>query len=217
MKKQTSKAGKLKTVLPASINTISEAKKLLRDLYNNREAYHPEDDAVYCLQGTATKEQGELLNKLMVDIYNLEGNNGNHANPIFDPCKFLLQEAEIIKIIDLSGRGFTSKVNANDLLDSLGQIKPVPTVFNVALLDKNGDHIDDTQIDEHSEEVAWEVFTETGHKKVEGMTLEFDEVPDNEAEEDAQDVENRELAEWIERAEDGDEYQTNNTKYIRIN
>lgn len=159
MKKQANKPKQLKTVLPASINTIAEAKKLLRDLYNNKEAYHPEDDALDCLQDVVTKEQGELLNKLMVDIYNLEGNNGNHANPIFDPCKFLLQEAEIIKIVDLTGKGNNGKMNVNDLLNCL------------------------------------------------------DDVP----EEEKGNQEAIQLREWIERAEDGDEYQTNNTKYIRIN
>lgn len=108
---------KLKTVLPASINTIKEAKKLLRELEANGESYHPEDDAVDCLEHVATKEQGELLNKLMTDIYNLEGNNGNHKNPVFDPCQFLLREREIYKVLDLTGRENHYTMNANDIWD----------------------------------------------------------------------------------------------------
>lgn len=96
----------------------------------------------------------------MDDIYKLEG--GNHANPVFDPCQFLLREREIYNVRDLTGRENHYEINANDLLDSLGEIKPVQD------------------------------------------------------EEDAQDVENRELAEWIERAEYCDEYQTNDKKYFRV-
>lgn len=78
----------MKTALPDSINTVEEAKKFLTDLYNNGEAYHPEDSAI--LIDIFTQQEGEQLNKLMSHIYNLDGNNGNHATPKFDPCKFLL-------------------------------------------------------------------------------------------------------------------------------
>lgn len=78
----------LKTILPASITTIKEAKQLLTDLYNNGEAYHPEDSAADCLEDI-TPEQAIQLDKLMDDIYNLPGND-NRLNMIFDPCKELL-------------------------------------------------------------------------------------------------------------------------------
>jgi len=81
------------TNLPASINTIEEAKAFLTELHKNGESYHPEDDANELIGSSElwTREEGEQLNKLMEDIYNLEGNNGNHANPVFDPCEFLLE------------------------------------------------------------------------------------------------------------------------------
>lgn len=81
----------MKTVLPKRITTVEEAKSLLTDLYNNNESFHCEDDANDCLEGIATKEEGDLLNKLMGDIYDLPGNDGKHDNSIsFCPCEFLL-------------------------------------------------------------------------------------------------------------------------------
>lgn len=120
--KMKNRKSKLKTVLPASINTIQQAKKLLRELEANGESYHPEDDATDCLSHIATKEQGELLNKLMVDIYNLEGNNGNHANPVFDPCLFLLREREIFKVIDLTVLENDYTTSANDIWDMKAEV-----------------------------------------------------------------------------------------------
>jgi hypothetical protein len=35
----------MKTRLPESINSIAEANDFFTDLYNNDEAFHPEDDA----------------------------------------------------------------------------------------------------------------------------------------------------------------------------
>lgn len=91
----------MKTNLPASILTVQEAKEFLTVLFDNGESYHPEDDAadvgnwsMTIFLPIFTEPEAEQLNKLMEDIYNLEGNNGNHANPIFDPCGFLLDLAE---------------------------------------------------------------------------------------------------------------------------
>lgn len=86
----------MKTVLPQSITTIDEAKKLLTDLYNNSESFHPEDDANEIMwqsipdEQIPTKAEGDLLNKLMADIYNLPGNE-NVQTMVFDPCGFLLE------------------------------------------------------------------------------------------------------------------------------
>lgn len=82
----------MKTTLPQAIETIEQAKAFLTDLYNNNEIYHPEDDAHDIVWETVnpTEQEREQLNKLMEDIYNLDGNNGNHYKPKFDPCDFLL-------------------------------------------------------------------------------------------------------------------------------
>lgn len=72
----------MKTILPDSISTIEEAKKLLLDLHNNGEAFHPEDDATQMCGNIFTHEEGTKLNKLMDDIYNLPGNDGKHDNSI---------------------------------------------------------------------------------------------------------------------------------------
>lgn len=49
------------------------------------------------------------------------------------------------------------------------------TVYNVFYFDKYENQIDQTQIDEKSEELAWDLFKEFGHTKKEGIYLEFEE------------------------------------------
>lgn len=84
----------MKTKLPDAINTIDEAKQFLTDLHNNGEAFHPEDNAHDIIwngmnvSNVPTPAECDQLNKLMNDIYNLPGNDGDHANPEFDPCGF---------------------------------------------------------------------------------------------------------------------------------
>ncbi len=80
----------MKTLLPDQIKTVSEAKAFLTSLHANGESYHPEDDANSLCGDPFTKEEGDKLNKLMIDIYHLDGNDGNHINPKFCPCGFLL-------------------------------------------------------------------------------------------------------------------------------
>ena len=82
----------MKTQLPKEITTIEQAKDFLTDLYNNNETYHPEDDAHDILWETfnPSYEERDQLNKLMDEIYDLDGNNGDHKNPKFDPCEFLM-------------------------------------------------------------------------------------------------------------------------------
>jgi hypothetical protein len=73
----------MKTILPEHITTIEEAEKLLTDLHNNGESFHPEDDAndIIWVCEAPTAQECDHLNVLMSDIYNLNG---------FDPCDFLL-------------------------------------------------------------------------------------------------------------------------------
>jgi len=83
----------LKTKLPEAISTVKEAKLFLSELYNNNESFHPEDDANDIVWQTTEPNEDERkqLNKLMDDIYNLEGNNGKHdASILFCPCEYLL-------------------------------------------------------------------------------------------------------------------------------
>lgn len=81
----------MKTVLPLHINTVAEAMNFLTTLHNNGESYHPEDRAIDCISYLASEDECSKLDSLMDDIYNLDGNNGNHATPKFDPCQFLLE------------------------------------------------------------------------------------------------------------------------------
>lgn len=61
----------MKTKLPQSITTQAEAEAFLKELYNNGEIYHPEDDAhgiIWNLpegQDEPTNEECDLLNDLM--------------------------------------------------------------------------------------------------------------------------------------------------------
>lgn len=162
----------IKIQLPNAISTIEEAKKFLRSLHNIGADYHCEDDAndIKFLnlseKNRPTADQCNQLNKLMEDIYNLPGNDGKHDNSIiFCPCGFLLRENEIYLVKDLTGRGYSGKLNANQILEQIG------------------------------------------------------EIPEEEQDgEDVEITENRELLNWIQTAEDGDEF-TNNSgteKYIRI-
>lgn len=47
-------------------------------------------------------------------------------------------------------------------------------VYNVAYFKASGEQIDSTQIDEKSEQLAWELFKEFGHTKEEGDYIEFE-------------------------------------------
>lgn len=82
------------TTLPPAINTIDQAKAFLTELYENGEAFNPEDDAndiVFPVHHAQVPDRSECdqLNKLMADIYELPGNNSAH-DMVFDPCGFLL-------------------------------------------------------------------------------------------------------------------------------
>ena len=82
----------MKTKLPKEILTIQQAKSFLFHLFNNAEAYHPEDDAfdVLWLNCPEPSEQEKIqLNKLMDDIYALPGNN-SAKDMAFDPCGYLI-------------------------------------------------------------------------------------------------------------------------------
>ena len=110
----------MQTKLPAKISTIKEAKAFLWELNNNKESYHPEDSAKDIIDANGkelfTEMEAEKLDALMIDIYNLKGNDGRHINLAFDPCEFLLDLENIFQYVDKSGRGFKTKI-------SLAQIK----------------------------------------------------------------------------------------------
>jgi len=83
----------MKTILPASITTIDQAKQLLTNLHTNGEAFHPEDDAtgiVWTDCKSPTPQECVQLNKLIKDIYDLPENKGTYPKLSFDPCIFLL-------------------------------------------------------------------------------------------------------------------------------
>jgi hypothetical protein len=92
----------MKTKLPANIGTIEEAETFLTELYENGEAYHPEDLASDVINSQTderlfTDEESEKLDALMTQIYFLPENGNNYrTNPnalAFDPCGFLLDLA----------------------------------------------------------------------------------------------------------------------------
>lgn len=54
------------------------------------------------------------------------------------------------------------------------------TVYNVAYLNKKGELIDDTQIDEKNKKLAWDLFKEFGHKRKKGDRIEFEDTTEDE-------------------------------------
>lgn len=79
----------LKTRLPDSITSIEEASAWLRDLFNNGETWHCEDNAAECFPKVSRAGTNQL-NKLMQDVYNLPGNDGSSKDMTFDPCGFIV-------------------------------------------------------------------------------------------------------------------------------
>lgn len=53
------------------------------------------------------------------------------------------------------------------------------TVYNVYFYDTKGVEIEETQIDEKSEELAWSLFREFGHRRRKGTTIEFEKTTEN--------------------------------------
>jgi hypothetical protein len=53
--------------------------------------------------------------------------------------------------------------------------KKTQKVYNVFYYDKDDELIDQTQIDEKSAKLAWELFKEFGHTKKKGTYLEWEE------------------------------------------
>ncbi len=89
------------TKLPPAIYNVHQAKALLAELHRNRESFHPQDDATDINWNLPDDQQptiaeGQLLNKLMEEIYNLPGNKGHRTKLLFDPCKYLLELDEQI-------------------------------------------------------------------------------------------------------------------------
>lgn len=75
----------MKTTLPESISTIEEANAFLTELNNNREVFHPEDDAHDIIwdmpkEHAPTHDECDKLNSLMEQMYEIEG---------YDPCEII--------------------------------------------------------------------------------------------------------------------------------
>lgn len=84
----------MKTQLPAAINNVTEAKTLLKDLYINSELFHPEDDANDLVGAPFTKTEGDKLNALMQQIYQL-----SEVPEQFDPCGFVVDLNNTVWVI----------------------------------------------------------------------------------------------------------------------
>lgn len=90
----------MKTKLPAGIGTIEQAKAFLNALHASGETFHPNDDATALIGDPFTQEEGESLNALMLDIFNLPGNE-EPAMMSFDPSLYLMaieeHESNLVK------------------------------------------------------------------------------------------------------------------------
>ena len=77
----------MKTNLNRVIATVDDAKEFLRELCDNNEVYHPEDDAhdiIWYACDEPTDAEKDQLNSLMQSIYGLDDSN------TFDPCGFII-------------------------------------------------------------------------------------------------------------------------------
>jgi hypothetical protein len=81
----------MRTRLPLRIDTVEEAKEFLTDLYNNGEAYHPEDDAhdIIWVGTEVSMFEKDRLNELMQNIYDLPCNSDRYPDLGFDPCEHI--------------------------------------------------------------------------------------------------------------------------------
>lgn len=87
----------MKTSLPIAIHTIAEAKKFLKELYNNNESFHPEDNAKDIITSNGkrlfTDSEADKLNALMDQIYYLKS---------FDPCEYIINlDSDYWIVLDL--------------------------------------------------------------------------------------------------------------------
>ena len=78
----------MKTKIPESINSLEEAYCFLKDLVDNAEIWHPDDDATDVIwDGTdepPTPEEAAMLNKLMDEVRDYDP----------DPCCFIMKYCE---------------------------------------------------------------------------------------------------------------------------
>jgi hypothetical protein len=106
----------LNFILPNAITSIKEAKEYLNLLEKEGMIYHPEDDANDIIGFDITKEEGDHLNKLMEDIYNLPGNDGKHDDTIlFCPCEYIISISDEDYIKDMKAedeQDFYQSLNA---------------------------------------------------------------------------------------------------------
>ena len=84
----------MKTKLPASITSVADAQHLLTELYNNSESYHPEDCANNLVGEPFTKIEGDKLNELMQQVYQLP-----EVPEQFDPCGFVIDLRKTVWVI----------------------------------------------------------------------------------------------------------------------
>jgi hypothetical protein len=80
----------MKTKTPNYINSVEEAKDFLRDLFNNGEAYNPEDDAIDVIKVDSgdrvfTDDEAEEMNVLMSQVLW----QASSSNGLFDAFDFL--------------------------------------------------------------------------------------------------------------------------------
>lgn len=73
----------MKTRIPEALTSMDDVRAYLKELHDNNEAYHPEDDARE-IDNLFTREEGERLNETMNRVYEICNAHGE------DPCEILL-------------------------------------------------------------------------------------------------------------------------------
>ena len=94
----------MKTKLPPKINSVDEAKALLTALYENKESFHPDDDANELVGDPFTKVEGDKLNTLLEQMFVLDG---------FDPNDFTFN-LMYVHVLESHGRYLTKPSKNGD-------------------------------------------------------------------------------------------------------
>lgn len=129
----------MRTKLFRSIDNEQEARQFLKELFDNGESYHPEDDArdIIFPEVNPTYDERNKLNSLMAQSYNL-------LSDTFDPAGYLLallrlQEGTAIELKSLNCIFYTVDEEETDYRIDGIDAQYIPTGFfkNVSQADRD--------------------------------------------------------------------------------
>lgn len=127
---------------------------------------HLLDDIAIDMEG----EDEEALASLRHDLD--EANTDSEAEKLISD----FEKGMLNQIFDTKAKKRIKKAIADYRSNVNNMEKGGKMVYNVSYMDKEGEVVDSTQVDEKDEELAWDLFREFGHTKKPGMYLEWEKV-----------------------------------------